>query len=201
MKKTIEVELRTIDTIKEESPELYKKIIEKNYDINTEFDWYDSDYDDIETMLGFCGFNIPEIHFSGFSSQGDGANFTGDFYRRDINFNALAAYAPGEEFFLLFATLLTDLTKPFEDVRFTLYRSSSHYEHENTVDIKDFAFANSLPYATIPEVEILDACRKIMQVIYSKLEKQYEYLTSEEAIYETLEANEYYFNNVGEIVE
>jgi len=201
MKKTIEVELRTIDTIKEESPELYKKIIEKNYDINTEFDWYDSDYDDIKTMLGFCGFNTPEIHFSGFSSQGDGANFTGNFSKAGIDFAGLAAYAPGEEFFLLFATLLTDLTKPFEDARFTLYKSSSRYEHENTVDIKDFAFEDSLPYATIPEVEILDACRKIMQVIYSKLEKQYEYLTSEDAIYATLDDNEYYFNDMGEIVE
>jgi len=201
MKKIIEVELRTIDTIKDESLELYKKIIEKNYDINVDGDWYDSDYDDIKTMLGFCGFKTPEIHFSGFSCQGDGANFTGNFYRRDINFNALAAYAPKEEFFLLFATLLADLTKPFEDARFTLYKSSFRYEHENTVDIKDFVSDNDILYSTIPESEILDACRKIMKVIYQKLEKQYEYLTSEDAIYETLDDNEYYFNDMGEIVE
>jgi hypothetical protein len=198
MKKTIEIELQTIDTIKLDNPKLYQKIIDKNRDILTD-DWYQYIYDDVKTMLGFCGFNDPKIHFSGFYSQGDGANFTGNFYKRDIDFMKLAEYAPKEEFFLLFATLLTDLTNPFEDARFTLYKSGNHYEHEYTVSIKDFEFDNLVSYSSCTEEALLDACQKIMRYIYQKLEKEYEYRTSEEVIYEYLFENGYYFNENGGI--
>lgn len=199
MKKTIEVELSTIDTIRKENSKLYQKIIDKYRNINVEDDWYQYTIEDLTTILGFCGFSDIKIGFSGFWSQGDGANFTGIYRANAVDFKALKEYVPNETAIYERALSIYNQVMDFENPDFTLYRTSSHYAHENTVSIKDTEF----PDSTYPETEenILQDCRDIMHVIYMKLEEEYNYLTSESAIYETLECNEYYFNDKGEIVE
>ena len=40
------------------------------------------------------------------------------------------------------------------------------------------------------EETLIDTCRGYMRALYSDLRKEYEYLTSDEAVYEALEAND-----------
>ena len=180
MTKVISIELNTIDTIKRDKPELYKKIIAKYYDINVDYDWYEYTIEDLTKILEFCGFSEVKIGFSGFSSQGDGANFIGKYRASDVDFKALKEYAPNETAIYERALSIYNKVKEFENPDFTLYRISSHYEHENTVSIKDTEF----PDSAYPETEesILQDCRDIMHVIYMKLEEEYAYRTSEQAL-------------------
>ena len=63
------------------SKDVQEKLIEKNRDIYTDFDWYTVIYDNfsqnVEQDYGI-EINIENIKFSGFYSQGDGASFTVD---------------------------------------------------------------------------------------------------------------------------
>ena len=49
------------------------------------------------------------------------------------------------------------------------------------------------------ETEVIDILRDFMLWIYKRLDKEYEYQTTEEAIKETLIGNEYLFTKNGEI--
>ncbi len=71
---------KTIDCFlfSELSSEQKAKVIEKYNDINTDHDWSQWTIDDWKEKLERQGFLSPEIYFSGFWSQGDGASFTAE---------------------------------------------------------------------------------------------------------------------------
>ena len=90
-----------------------------------------------------------------------------------------------------------------------LFRFASHYSHEHTVDIStnfedynDYA-EDDLRYEVYntmrdelndetPDLEetLIDICRGYMRALYSDLRTEYEYLTSDEAVWETIVAND-----------
>ena len=48
-------------------------------DLNTHFEWWGFTFDDTKEIATILGIDIDNIYFSGFSSQGDGAQFTGSY--------------------------------------------------------------------------------------------------------------------------
>ena len=50
--------------------------LENNRDINTHFDWYEPIYEGFKEQAEEVGFQVEDMFFSGFWSQGDGAMFT-----------------------------------------------------------------------------------------------------------------------------
>ena len=80
---------------------------------------------------------------------------------------------------------------------------SNHYSHEKTryicsdsfhiEDVKDEKMLEVF-FWEIEKIR-LDFCYKI----YRDLNEEYDYLTSDSAVYDTLKANEYYFEESGEI--
>lgn len=99
------------------SEKIKEKILTKFYNINIDYEWWNSTIDDIKNELeNEFGMVDIKINFSGFANQGDGASFTGkinDFEKfiNKIKINPI--------------------------IEFT--RNDSHYFHENTVscDIGD----------------------------------------------------------------
>lgn len=192
-------------------------VIEKHRDINVDIhDWYECTIDDWKERLGEMGFYDPDIQFSGFWSQGDGASFTsrsvpGPHTDPDVveAWNNLVGAAA------LIGETIT------EDLRALAYggvaRTNHRYYHENTVSVDwnwdDPPYGNyELPTegmkpfadALIASVEryfedLDERVRSLCRQIYDDLEKEYEYLTSDEAVEETLEANGYDFDEEGDI--
>ena len=71
--KTVQIELFTFEEL---TPEVQKKVIEDNRYMNVEFfDWYHLIIENWTGKLEEAGYLEPEILFSGFCSQGDGASF------------------------------------------------------------------------------------------------------------------------------
>lgn len=189
-----------------------KDLIDKHRNINVDYEeWFEGVYDSFLVKLDSLGIDTTkeDMNFSGFWSQGDGASFTGYIHRDNMqkfmDEHALETIFPASYYFA-----------KRKELSVRLERSGGHYVHENTVraDLNtDYVYND---YETDdPRYDIYEAmelafnkeyrefeekvqtiCRGWMQHLYRALEDEYEYLTSDESVLETLVANEMYPTNL-----
>ncbi len=205
----------TAYTFEELSEEAKKRAREKARDINTDDGWYEHTIEDADTIAALMGIELdrrsyrtktgekkesgaPDIQFSGFACQGDGASFTGSWTWKEGGPEAVRQHAPQDEKLHAIADELDGIGSALgANIRATIHRTSQHYAHEHTVsiDLEDLdETSESEPrFTDEQEKEVAAALRAYMEWIYRQLEQEYEYLTSDEAIDETLIANEYLF--------
>lgn len=211
----------------EELPEdIQEMAIDNLRDINVDHNWYEDSFDYYKELLENAGFENAEISFSGFWSQGDGASFVADCDAQKI-LNSMFFENEGQIAWLIKKGLTDKAMEEMKrwnlwftmaekhgSIQFSIYRHSSRYSHENTVspivnidsDYQDsgawnngvwesvfMSKVNQEKLETMFEEYVRDWCRKI----YSGLEAEYDYLTSPEAIRETIEANGYMFDENG----
>ena len=192
--KTKTVELFEFD----ELPEAIKsKIVERERWINTEDAlWDDFLLDDWKEKLTELGFDDPDISFTGFGSQGDGASFT--CKRVDVALFLAKQKAKGR-----FKALLKAIKSGEAEVNVSVDSIDHHYSHEYTIKAySEVYFSDDENDAVSQQADeladfVLDVARTLSRQIYRELEKEYFYLTSDEAIIETIKANEYTFTESG----
>lgn len=164
-------------------------------DFATPYDWPESTLDDAKTDIEAHGFITPDIQYSGFSSQGDGLSFTCKY----VDLNKAFEYIdiPHSQHKRTWLNLFSCRLK----------RISHHYSHERTVHLNleaDIYNRNRLPHLfSIRDTlqEKLDSLRvDLCHKWYRTLEKEYEYLMSEEQLTETADANEYLFDVHGRLI-
>ncbi len=187
------------------SKERRNALLEEHRDINVHDEWYDGvygmfvedckekgicvDYHNVKTVGGKTVVK-PSIYFSGFWSQGDGACFDG-------------AVNDWPKF--LVACGRADLVPVYEKLDHTLVLSwyhSGHYYHSGCTDFgSDLYIENPfdedddiLQYATWGVVtengnifedledDFIKYVRGLMDGLYTTLEKEYDYLTSDEVV-------------------
>jgi hypothetical protein len=189
--RTVTIE-KTILKYNELNEEQKRKVIEKLYDLNTNDSyWHESVIEDYTTILEILGFRDIKIYFSGFYSQGDGACFTGRFYpcqsedEMNSRLNKLRGYAPwDDDLYKLARNILNSGYNSEDDIsRIDLYHRG-HYYHEYSMHADDAG-----------NDAFIENCRDIAKMIYNSLYKQHDYLSSREAIEETIEANDYEFDS------
>ena len=207
-KVTLEFEIGTIKEWKEKDKEVYEKILERHRDTNVNHEWWKFTIEQFQEELEAIGFSNTDVRFSGFWSQGDGASFTGDWDSakmlavKELKEKGIELSDWAVELRRVLKGNLKDLKTKY--ATFSIKRTSHHYCHENTVDIFYAEYWNSKKkeqYGIPPEQEddILEGCRTAMKAMYRILEKEYDYLTSDEAVEETLSVNEYKFDKDGKI--
>jgi hypothetical protein len=111
---------------------------------------------------------------------------------------AIREYAPLDTKLHEIADALCFLNCHFTPVWAWVGRNGRHrYDHENTMQISEWEFDDSdrnddVPQEIADEIEsqLLEQFRELAGWLYKQLEKEYEYLTSDEAVIESLEANE-----------
>ena len=194
---------RTLYQFDELSDDAKQHAIKKLYDINVEHDWWDCTYDTIKTAGACLGIRIDDIYFSGFCSQGDGACLEGNYYYRKGWRAALRAEFGGDTLAELkrIGQWLQDVQREAFYSLTAAVKHSGHYYHElsTTVIVEDMR--HSYGYTTESrEADVTEALRDFMQWSYQLLRHEYDYLTSEEAIIETIEANAYEFDENGNLV-
>jgi hypothetical protein len=186
------------------SDQAKRKAIERNRDINIDNSWHDEVINDATEDLFNDGVEDVEILYSGFHSQGDGASFTGRVRDPKKWLKAIG---------------MENIPQEVEDLIYArIDRGSSRYYHELTVDL-NFQFETDdsvlFTYPFGPEVPmefnlgelqeeierkgekwLQSTCRKI----YRDLEKEYEALTSDDAVEDTLIANDYEYDEDGNII-
>lgn len=160
----------TVYKFKELSPETQDKIIENYRDINVDYEWWQD-----ETLL-----NIPEATWKCIYFDLDRGSY--------LQFEDLKI-SRSEEF-----RKVLNLPKKLWDMIDYSFYSSRNNNTEIEFDGEGLSKSDQETLHTSVE--------KFSDVVHealSNLRKQYDYLTSREAIIETLEANDYDFNLDGRI--
>lgn len=197
---------KTIDTytFDELSTEAKQRAIDNEQDnchyLN--YEWWDCTESDFTTIASLMGIDIENTFFSGFSSQGDGACFTGTYAYKKGSVKEVKEYAPMNTELHSIARRLQETQKKYF---YKLTASISHndrYYHDQSVDIEvDHENDVKLPVTQNyrDDTGIDEALRDLMTWYYRQLEKEYDRLLSDEVIGENFIANEVEFTNDGEV--
>lgn len=178
------------------SDEVQEKVIEKYYDWNVSYDWWDTVYDDTKEIASLMGIDIKDISFSGFYSQGDGACFIGHYEYKKESVKNVKSYAPTDtELHEIVENLYLEQKKHFYAIYATIESTGRYFNQSIDVE-KDQAYDFEGNYDGSVIKQLLN---EFAGWIYNRLEKEFEYLTSEEAIKESIEANEMEFEIDGTI--
>lgn len=183
------------------SEDAQERAIENLHFLNVEDSfWYEFTLENATEVGKILGIQTDPKHifFSGFSSQGDGACFEGRYSYKKGSRKEIRNYAPQDSELHSIAHNLYLLQRRYG---FTLWAESSHtgrYSHPGSVSIQ-VDCGESYQLSQEDEESLEEILRDFMYWIYHTLEKEYDYLTSKEAIQETIEANEYEFTEEGKL--
>ena len=178
------------------------------------FDW-EHVFDDAKECLKLAGFDVDRIYFSGFSSQGDGACFEGDWNANKAQpVKAMKQHAPKDKALHAIAAEMRAIAKLCPGASMSV-KHRGHYNHEGCTEFsisaegpewEDNNARKPAEWDALRERDnetaerIKEASRDAMRWIYRRLEAEYEYQNSAEVVDENIEANEYEFNEQGERV-
>jgi hypothetical protein len=189
---------RTLYSFDELSDEAKAAALDHFRDIETAHEWYDGVYEDAKQIGKIYGIEIDKIYFSGFSSQGDGAQFTGSYSHAKGSAQKIKEYAPLDpELHRIGAELSKLQRRNFYSLRADV-TSKGRYSHEYCTDIdvrKGFNWYDTAPEKA--EEQLKELLRDFMRWIYRTLEKDHDYFRSDECVTESIEANEYEFTEDG----
>ena len=167
-----------------------------------DYEWWDFIFDDAKAIGKLIGIDITNIYFSGFSSKGDGACFEGNYEYNKNSVVLVKEYAPqDEELHRIVSELAAHQRKRLYQIRASV-KHSGHYSHRFCTQIDvDFEnhFAVGDSYDSEVEADIIELLRDYMHWIYKRLEAESDYMMSDEAIIESIDANEYEFTIDGEL--
>jgi len=195
--RTLETQVFKFDELSDDAKQY---ALEKLWDLNVDYDWWDFLFDDVASIAEMFGLDLsnrkpgqPTIYFSGFSSQGDGACFEGRYSYQKGGLKAVMDYAPkDEELHRIVRDLQNLQRRNFYKVTLRTFHRG-HYNHSGCmqVDVED---------CVVGEDDFIQVMRDFADWIYSRLEEEYDYLTSEDLILESIHANEYEFTEEGELI-
>lgn len=176
--------------------------MEEHRYINIEHDhWWEGVYETFKADMKAVGIHVTRMYFSGFCSQGDGACFEGslDNTRTYLDHHHKDQYP-----------MIRKLLEHDGEV-YVNCRHSGHYYHQYCTEF--WVDANTLT-GMVPQPtefheiiveqwqdqledelnafakDVTEQWRTYMQDLYFKLEAEYDYLVSDEAVWGTIEANE-----------
>jgi hypothetical protein len=146
---------------------------------------------------GFKG-STPEIYWSGFSSQGDGACFEGRYSYRKGAAKAMRQEAPQD------AELYSIVDQLQEIQRRNMYQLTAttkqrgHYQHSGCM-VVDVDRADDKAMTDDAEQEVTDLLRRFADWIYHQLEAERDYQNADDTVEDNITANKYDFNADGTI--
>lgn len=178
-----------------------------------DYDWYDSVFENFQRIADILGIALktrpvrlvggstrhePQISFTGFWSQGDGASFQAFYAFRKNAAREIRRYAPKDvRLHAIADALLATQRRNFYQLRADVSHRG-HYYHEYCMAIS--VERNSPTWQDMTaeaEDSVIEALRDLARWLYRQLEREYEYLRSDEAVDETIAANQYTFTETG----
>ena len=211
MPQVVEITVYTIDELSDAAKEAARAWYRESC---LDYEWYDFVYEDFQTICGILGVTLrtspvrlygggtrdkPHLWWTGFWSQGDGASFEGSYSHAKGAARAIRAHAPKDDELHRIADALQAAQKRnFYSLHSTI-RQQGRYYHEYTMSIDvERDSPTWQPPTDDAEDTTIEAMRDLARWLYGQLRAEYEHLTSDEAIDETLAANETTFTASGE---
>lgn len=162
-------------------------------------DW-EPELDGFVQCLGWLGFDVSgdSIHYSISWSQGDGAIFSGDWCAESMNLAALTENRPDPTLMRIGAQLMVQFLRFPKSVVKIYERSSGPglgymyvEDHDTGTDPQEQNYDVEL------EQSVKDLAKQLAGWIYTEMRDDLEYQTSDEAVVEGIEANDYDFDEDG----
>jgi len=171
-------------------------------------EWWGVVYDDFKHDMSAIGIEVDRMYFSGFSSQGDGACFDGrvfswEDFLKSMGYEDPALIGLAEQSWLFrvqhrghyyhenCTTFYSDMASPDDYSESEMDEFVYAHSPYNT-DIQNAAFVAILQgydYGSL-EDEFTEAFKGHMRDLYSRLEIEYDDLTSDESVLASLDAND-----------
>ena len=190
------------DSAKERAREWYREG-------NLDYDWWDSSFEDFARIAKLLGVDLYQrsvklmngsfrsedsIFFSGFSSQGDGACWEGNYSYRKGSVKAIKEYAPNDTKLHRIAEDLYDIQRRYFYKVSAKATNRGRYYHSGCMS---FDVCCDSEQEFHHEQEVIDLLRSFADWMYRQLNDEYDYLNSDEAVDESMEANDYEFDEDG----
>lgn len=168
-------------------------------------DWYRSCNDffgaeftieDAKNVAAMFGLEIDKVYWSGFWSQGDGACFTGRYEYKKGALKAVKSECPNDtELHRIVEQLQYEQARYFFAVTARI-EHRGHYYHSGCMSIDIEHRENR--YQDVDKFDT-DIFRNFADWIYKRLENEWEYQNSDEAVDESIACNGYEFTRDGSI--
>jgi hypothetical protein len=194
-----------------------QKILDKYRYWNTEHEWWDSTYDMFKEDMYAKGINVTNMYFSGFCSQGDGACFEGQVCNWETFLKALgydnqvlidfakdswsfSVKHSGHYYHENCTSFSDDMPNPDgEDDDYFIERYCRYTDPEDLRAIAELAILRSFDYESMTD-EFEEFFKDSMRSLYRILGAEYDYLTSDEVVLESLEANDHLEDSINELI-
>ena len=176
-------------------------------------EWYDAVFEDFETVCRILGVTLrtspvklmgggtrdnAHVFFRGFHSQGDGACFEGSYAHARGSAKGIRAHAPTDTELHRIADVLRATQRPNFFQLGALVRHHGHYCHEYCMAIeveRDSPTRQDMTDGA--EDTVIEALRDLARWLYRQLQREYEYLTSDAVVDETIAVNDWTFTEHG----
>jgi hypothetical protein len=176
-------------------------------------DWFEFVYGDFERICTILGIDLKTVPvrlygggtrqkicvwFSGFWNQGDGACFEGSYRHAKGAPRKIRDHAPKEgELHRVADALQAVQRRNFYQLHAAVIHRDRYY-HEYCMAISVERDSPAYQDMTVEAEEaVIEALRDLARWLYRQLEREYEHLTSDEAVDEAIIANEYTFTEAG----
>jgi len=179
--------------------EAQQRAIDNLRDLNTDYNWWDCSFYDFKEIGKILGIEIDNIYFSGFASQGDGAQFTGSYKYAKGSAKAIRECAPKDKTLHNIADSLQGIQQRYFYGVTARVESTGRYSHAYDTSIYVYDNNNEMDAGADLEDEITEALRDLMHWMYRQLEREYYWLCDDEQIKETILCNEYQFTEDGKL--
>ena len=210
MPRIIETVVYTID----ELPDAAKETARAWYrETGLHDEWYDVVYEDFETICRILGVTLatspvrlygggtrdkPQICWTGFWSQGDGASFFGAYCHARGAARAIRAHAPQDTELHRIADVLQDAQRRNIWQLNATVRPQGRYSHEYCMAIEvERDSPTWQPPTDGAEDAVIEALRDLARWLYRQFRSEYEHRTSDDAVDEALIVNECTFTTEG----
>ena len=179
-----------------------------------DYDWYAFVFEDFQRIAEILGIRLktraarlygggtrqePQISFTGFWSQGDGASYQAFYAYRKNATREIRSYAPKDTRLHAIADdLQVAQRRNFYQLRADVSHRG-HYHHEYCMAIsveRDSPTCQDMTEDA--EDAVIEALRDLARWLYRQLERERDYLSSDEAVDETIAANEFTFTETGQ---
>lgn len=165
-----------------------------------DYPWYEFVYADFEAICELMGVSLvhasirllgggtrtePKIHFCGFWSQGDGACFEAYYRYRKAARQAIRRYAPLDHELHRIVDALTDIQRRnfYQLKAATSHRGRYYHEYSMHVDVG----RRDAEMTADAEEAVTEGLRDLARWLFRQLERDYEGLTSDEAVENAIE--------------
>ena len=171
-------------------------------DFGQGYDWWEYTFEDAVTQFKTLGVatDVKQLYFAGFSSQGDGACFTGGYSYSRGSSKVIRSDTNDTELHRVARELAAIQRRYFYRLTATVVKTSSQYAHERTVDVDCDSGQEGRDVEAGDAEAVQELLRDLMRWLYKRLETEYDYQSCGEGAREYLRSEDYHFDEEGKLL-